>query len=232
MNNKLFIIIPVFNEKTTIEEIIKRVNRASTLEYEKEIIVVDDGSNDGTEEILKNLKQKYNFLLVRHCKNLGKGAAIKTALNKIKEGFVLIQDADLEYNPNDYPKLLQSLNKNHPVVYGSRNLKIRKKGYWIYVLGANFLNFLVNCLFAVKLTDIYTGYKLLPVCLIKNLNLTSQGFNFEMELTVKIIKKGIAIKEVPIDYHPRKFSQGKKIRPWDGFIGLYTIIKYRFKKLK
>jgi len=120
---KLSIIIPVFNEKTTIEEIIQRVITTPTFQYEKEIIVVDDGSNDGTEKILKSLRKKYSFVFLRHSKNSGKGAAIKTALKKVTGDFVLIQDADLEYDPNDYRVLLDAIDKNHPVVYGSRNFQ-------------------------------------------------------------------------------------------------------------
>lgn len=226
---KLSIIIPVFNEAKTIEEMIGRVVKAPSLNFEKEIIIVDDYSNDGTEKILENIKKRYGFSLFRHNKNFGKGAAIKTGLEGVTGDWVLIQDADLEYDPGDYSKLLGALNENSPVIYGSRNLKNQKKGYWHYVLGAKFLNFLLNLLFGSRLTDAYTGYKIFPVSLMKSIFLDSRGFEFEMEVTAKILKKGIGIKEIPINYYPRKFSQGKKIRFRDGLIGIWTIIKYRLK---
>lgn len=226
---KLSIIIPVFNEIKTIEEIIGRAVAAPILDFEKEIIVIDDGSNDGTEIILENIKEKYNFLLLVNPKNSGKGAAIRAGLNKATGDWVLIQDADLEYDPNDYPRLLEVLNKNWPVIYGSRNLEKQNKGYWHYVLGVKFLNFLLNLLFGSRLTDAYTGYKVFSAPLLKSLNLTSQGFEFEAEVTARILKKGISIKEVPIHYYPRNFSQGKKIRSVDGLIAIWTIVKYRIK---
>ena len=132
---KLSIIIPVFNEKKTAEEKIKRLINAPVLNYEKEIIVVDDGSTDGTEKILRSLKERYSFLLLRHPKNLGKGAVIKTGLKKVTGDFVLIQDADLEYDPHDYQKLLDALDANSPIVYGSRNLGQGKRGCFFYYLG-------------------------------------------------------------------------------------------------
>ncbi len=140
---KLSIIIPAFNEESTIEKVIKRVNNALVLNYEKEIIVVDDGSTDKTNKILKNLKNKFNFTLLEHSKNLGKGEAIKTALKEITGGFILIQDADLEYSPQDYPGLLKMLDKNNLVIYGSRNINPENQGYSHYVLGAKFLTFLL-----------------------------------------------------------------------------------------
>lgn len=223
---KLFIIIPVFNEKETIEGAIKRIITASVLNYEKEIIVVNDGSNDGTEKILKHLKKKFNFTLLEHSQNCGKGMAIRTALKKISNGLILIQDADLEYDPRDWPKLLKEMNNpKTTAIYGSRNINPKKRGYLHYVLGVKFLTFLVNLLFKSNLTDIYTCYKLFHSCLIKNILLKSKGFEFEAEITIKFLKKGISIKEVPINYYPRKFGQGKKIRFSDGLIGLWTIIK-------
>lgn len=225
----LSIIIPVFNEAKTIAEVIKRVIAVPVFDWEKEIIVVDDGSNDGTEKILKNLQKKYNFLLLRHSENLGKGAAIKTGLKKVKGDFVLIQDADLEYDPNDYQILLAALDKNSPVVYGSRILGKTKRGNLLYYLGGRFLTLFFNFLFGSKLTDINTGYKLFRTDVLKNINLESNGFEFCEEVTAKILKFGYSIKEVPIHYYPRGHSQGKKIRVKDGLIALLTIIKYRIK---
>ena len=226
---KLSIIIPVFNEKGTVEEIIKRAIAAPVINYEKEIIVVDDGSTDGAEKILKSLKEKHNFLLLCHPKNLGKGAAIKTGLKKVTGDFVLIQDADLEYEPNDYQDLLSALDQNSPVVYGSRNLGKTKRGYFFFFLGGRFLTAFLNIMFGSNLTDINTGYKLFRTDIIKNINLESNGFEFCEEVTAKILKSGYSIKEIPIHYYPRKFSEGKKIQFWDGLIALLVIIKYRIK---
>lgn len=226
---KLSIIIPVYNEKRTIEEVLKRVEQASTLNYEKEIIVVDDCSSDGTSDILEKLKKKFNFVLVRHDKNYGKGKAIKTGLKKVTGNFVLIQDADLEYDPNDYENLLKLADKR-VVVFGSRNINPTGKGYPHYVLGVKILTFLFNLLFKSKLTDIYTCYKLFPANLIKSIPFESSGFEFEAEISARILKRGYQIKEVPIRYYPRKFKEGKKIRPSDGLKGLWTIIKFTLRK--
>jgi len=227
---KLSIIIPTFNEKTTIEEILKRVIRAPVLDYQKEIIIVDDGSTDGTTDILKNLREELDFIYIKHPKNSGKGAAIKTALKEVTGDLALIQDADLEYNPDDYQNLLEAFNQSGSVVYGSRNINPQKKSYFHYFLGVKFLTFLTNLLFKAKLTDVYTCYKLFPASLIKSIPLNSQGFEFEAEITTKILKRGVKIKEIPIDYQPRKFSQGKKIHFQDGLFGLGTIIKYWIKE--
>ena len=229
---KLSIIIPVFNEKETVEEILRRVMAAPALDFQKEIIVVDDGSTDGTERILKKLKEGGNFIFSRHPKNLGKGAAVKTGLKKATGGFILIQDADLEYDPNDYPNLLNALDTTSPVVYGSRSLGLAKRGYFFYYLGGRFLTLFFNLLFGSKLTDINTGYKLFRADIIKNINLESDGFEFCEEATAKILKAGYPIKEIPVRYHPRKFSQGKKVRAKDGLIALWTIIRYRTQRRK
>jgi len=225
---KLSIIIPVFNEKNTIEQILQRVIDAPVFNFEKEIIVVNDGSTDGTSKILKELKNKFDFILLEHSKNQGKGIAVQTALKKVSGDFILIQDADLEYSPQDYPRLLKTVNKDNLIVYGSRNINPENQGYSHYVLGAKFLTFLLNKLFKTKLTDAYTCYKLIPASVIKNIKIKSSGFEFEAEITTKILKKGIPIKEVPIHYFPRKFKQGKKIRFKDGIIGIWTMIKYKF----
>lgn len=226
---KLSIIIPVFNEGKTIEEIIKRVTKAPTPQYEKEIIVVDDGSNDGTEKILKNLAEKFHFIFLQHSKNFGKGSAIKTALKKATGDFILIQDADLEYDPSDYQNLLSALNQNFPIVYGSRNLGKAKRGYFLYFLGGRLLTALLNTMFGSNLTDVTTCYKLFRSDILKKIDLRANGFEFCEEVTIKILKSGYSIKEIPIHYYPRKFSEGKKIRFFHGLIGIWTIIKYRIK---
>jgi len=224
---KLSIIIPAYNEKETIEELLKRVFKAPSLDYQKEVIVVDDASKDGTRELLDNLKNRFNFILLRHSKNKGKGGAIKTALEKVTGDFVLIQDADLEYDPEDYPALLEAIDKEYQVIYGSRNLGKAERGYLLFALAGKSLTFLFNLLYGAKITDINTGYKLFRINIIKNLGLKADGFEFCEEVTARVLRKGYKIKEVPIHYYPRKFSEGKKISFKDGLVAIWTIIKYR-----
>jgi dolichol-phosphate mannosyltransferase len=228
---KLSIIIPVFNERGTIEEVMRRATNAPSLDYEKEIIVVDDKSTDGTKELLEKLKDRFDFILLHHSVNSGKGAAIKTALSSVSGDVVLIQDADLEYDVNDYENLLRIFDKKKtPIVYGSRNLKKDKEySYLTYSLGGKLITFFCNAMFGSKLTDINTCYKLFRSDIIKNMGLKSDGFEFCEEVTVKALKGGYSIKEVPINYCPRKFSEGKKIRFKDGLIALWTVFKHRIK---
>ena len=228
-NKKLSIIIPVFNEEETIEKIVKLVFEANVLGLEKQIIVVDDGSTDSTKGILTELKDRFNLILVNLGKNQGKGAAIRAGLEYANGDLVVIQDADLEYDPNDYENLLREWSREFPVIYGSRVIdKSRRNiGYFHYFLGAKILNFLINILFGSNLTDAYTCYKLFPLEMIKNIPLESRGFEFEAEITTKILKKGIKIKETSISYHPRTFRKGKKIRVKDALIGIFVILKNR-----
>lgn len=231
---KFSIIIPVFNEKETIKKIIERVFKTDCLGLEKEVIIINDGSFDGTQEILENLKRQFNFILINSDedkKNHGKGAAIHTGLKYVSGDFILIQDADLEYSPKDYPVLLEPLiNREASIVYGSRNL-IRNPHFSImYYFGGRFLSFIFNLLFGTKLTDINTGYKVFRIEIIKDVNLKEKDFAFCEEVTAKAIKKGYKIKEVPISYSPRNFKSGKKLKFHDGIIGLWTIIKYKFIK--
>lgn len=225
----LSIIIPVFNEKETLEEVLNRVSAAPVFNYRKEIIVVDDGSTDGTRELLERLKGKFNFVYLRHPANFGKGRAIRTGLEKVSGQLVLIQDADLEYNPLNYQDLLKIFEKNNSIIYGSRNIAPKKRGYFHYVLGVWFLTALVNLLFGSKLTDVYTCYKLFPADLIKLVPLKSNGFEFEAEITAKLLGRGYQIREVAVDYNPRRFKEGKKIRFKDGLKGIWTILRCRFE---
>ena len=227
MNKKLSIIIPVLNEEATLEKILGQVKLAPVFDYEKEIIVVDDGSIDRTAEILGSVKDKFNLIVLKHERRQGKGMALRTGLESVTGQAVIIQDADLEYDPNDYQNLLKVFEETGSVVYGSRNINPDKRGYSHYVLGSWLLTKVNNLLFNSKLTDTYTCYKLFPSNLIKSISLKSNGFEIEAEMTAKILKRGEDIKEVPINYNPRKFKEGKKIRFKDGLLGLWTIIKYR-----
>lgn len=226
----LSVVIPVFNEKNTISEILKRIERVNLgeLGFDKEVIIVDDGSGDGSREILKNFEDRYK--IVYHKKNQGKGAAVRTGLEIASGDYVIIQDADLEYDPQDYKKLLDfALKNNAEVVYGSRRLNLRNKpSYSSYYWGGIILNWLTNLILGIKITDESTCYKLFKTEVIKSIPLKCKRFEFCAEITAKISKRGIKIYEVPISYSPRHIEEGKKIRWRDGLIALWTLIKYKF----
>ena len=226
---KLSIIIPVYNEEKTLKEIIDRVKRVKLSNITKEIIVVDDFSKDDTRNILSKIK---GIKKVYHKKNMGKVAAIKTGLKNSTGDLVLIQDADLEYNPSDYPKLLKPIMQNKTkVVYGSRFEVIRKNLKYMYKLhyiGNLFLTFLTNLLYNTRITDMETGYKLLRKEVIDGITIKANGFDFEPEITAKLLKKGYKIIEVPIGFVGRHFDEGKKITWIDGIKAVYYLLKYRF----
>jgi len=226
---KLSVIIPVYNEEKSILKVIDKVKKTKLRGIAKEIIIVDDFSSDGTRRILEKLSGLKVFF---HQKNMGKGSAIRTALKHATGDIVLIQDADLEYDPKEYRKLLGPIVKGKAkVVYGSRLASIRKnlkKMYKLHYFGNLFLTVITSVLYGAKITDMETGYKVFRKEVIKNMNLKAKRFDFEPEITAKILKKGYKITEVPIDFMGRKFSEGKKITWKDGVKALYYLIKYRF----
>lgn len=225
---KLSVVIPVYNEVKTIEKIISRVQKVP---LEKEIIIVDDGSTDGTHKKLKKInKRSKDVKIFYHKRNKGKGAALRTGFNKVKGDVVIIQDADLEYNPKEYPKLLQPILDNRAdVVYGSRFLggPHRVLFFWHYV-GNKFLTLLSNLVTNINLTDMETGYKAFKSQVLNDITLKSNRFGFEPEFTVKIAKRGYRIYEVPISYSGRNYSEGKKITWKDGILAIFTILWFRF----
>ncbi len=224
----LSIIIPVFNEKNTIKTILEKVLKFKSLE--KEVIIVDDCSNDGTTEIIKNLENaNTEIIFVKHTKNQGKGAAIKTGLSVAKNELILIQDADLEYDPSDYDELLKPLLSNDAdVVFGSRFLgggTVRVHLFWNF-LANKILTLITNIFVNMNFTDIETGYKVFRSDAIKSIKLRENSFGIEPEITIKLAKKKFKFYEVPISYYGRNYDEGKKIRIIDAFIAVYCIFKY------
>lgn len=223
----LSVIVPVFNEVRTIEEIIARVQKTGLV---NEIVVVDDGSTDGTREILKKLDHQKLIRLILHKKNQGKGAAIRSGLQITKGDLILIQDADLEYDPRDYSSLLQPIQEGlADVVYGSRFLGAARRPILFWNMLANkILTLATNILYNNILTDMETGYKLFKREVVEGMKLHARRFEFEPEFTAKILKKRVKIYEVPIRFTPRFYDEGKKIKMKDAFEAMWALIKYRF----
>lgn len=226
---KLSIIIPAYNEEKTIALALDALAAARLGEWEREIIVVDDGSRDATSAILR---ERRDVTVLSHAANQGKGAAIRTGLAEAVGDAVIIQDADLEYDPADIPRLLAALSETGAdAVYGSRNLVPDRRGYPHYVLGVAVLTECINLLFGSRLTDAYTGYKLFRTSVLKELGIASAGFEFEAEATCRLLQQGYKIREIAIRYNPRPFSEGKKIRFRDGITGLRMIFRIWRRKM-
>ncbi|MEK6847071.1 MAG: glycosyltransferase family 2 protein [Nanoarchaeota archaeon] len=228
--NKISIIIPVYNEEKTVEMVVNSVFAVKIPNYEKEIIIVNDASTDNTSRLLKKLKIKHKKLIIlNHKINSGKGSAILTASRAVTGKIVVIQDADLEYDPQDIPKLVKCYDA-YPgsVVYGSRELKKNDYSYVSYLMGNKLLNFLTNLLYKVNISDMETCYKLLPAEIFRKLDLKSNSFDIEPEITAKVGLMGLKIREVPINYRPRSKKEGKKIRWIDGVIALKVLFLLRF----
>lgn len=226
---KLSVIVPVYNERNTVVEILRRM-RAVDLPFDREFIVVDDGSDDGTHQVLGQLGDS-TVKILTHPQNRGKGAAIRTALEHVTGDLVLIQDADLEYDPDDWPKLLAPMLKGRAqVVYGSRVTGERRNMLYLHLLGNKMLSLTTNVLYNTTLSDMETCYKLFDREVLQGITLRSDRFDFEPEVTAKVLRKGIRIYEVPISYAGRELDEGKKITWRDGYAALFALVKYRFVK--
>jgi glycosyltransferase involved in cell wall biosynthesis len=225
--HKLSVIVPVFDERNTVVEIVRRM-RAVELPVELEIVIVDDGSTDGTRDVLRQLGDS-TVHVVMHDRNQGKGAAIRTGLASVTGDLVLVQDADLEYDPEDWPKLLNPILRGKArVVYGSRFTGERRNMLFLHWIGNRFLSLTTNVLYNTTLSDMETCYKLFDRTVLDGITIRASRFEFEPEITAKILRRKIRIYEVPISYTGREFDEGKKITWRDGFIALWTLVKYRF----
>ena len=223
----LSVVIPVYNEVGNIGEIIKRVQAQKLA---NEIIVVDDGSGDGTRDLLKELDGRKKVRVILHERNQGKGAAVVTGLKAAKGSILLIQDADLEYDPRDYPQLIKPIEEGiADVVYGSRFLggPHRVAMFW-HMIANKMLTAMTNILYDTILTDMETGYKVFRREVVDGMKIRARRFDFEPEFTAKVLKRHYRIFEVPITFNPRDYSQGKKIKLADAFAAVWTLIKYRF----
>ncbi len=223
---EISVIIPAYNEKATIQQVIELVQQ---MPYTKEIIVVDDCSTDGTRAILEQSAWPENVHICYHAKNMGKGAAIRTGVQHVTKDVVVIQDADLEYDPKDLDVVLKPiLDGKADVVYGSRFLGIHRAFLFWHYMGNKLLTFITNLLYNNMLTDMETGYKAFRTPILKSITIRSNRFDFEPEITAKVLKRHYRIYEVPIYYRGRDFEEGKKITWRDAFPALWALIKYRF----
>jgi glycosyltransferase involved in cell wall biosynthesis len=226
---KLTIIIPVYNERETLSEILSQVRAVELTAVEKEIIVVEDGSTDGSRDLLIEEAKAGDLLVLYHKHNRGKGAAVRTAIERASGDLILIQDADLEYDPRDYPSLIQPIIEGRvTVVYGSRFLGPRKAMLFWHMLGNKLLTLTTNILYNAILSDMETCYKCFRADVVKDIPLRSRRFEFEPEVTAKVLKRGHRIFEVPISYYGREYHEGKKIGWRDAPLAFWTLIKYRF----
>lgn len=221
---RISVIIPVYNECNTVE---KAINKILAVECEKEIIVIDDGSNDGTKEVLNKFSNKAQIYY--HERNLGKGAAIRTALQYVKGDIVIVQDADLEYPPEQYPMIIKPIVEgNADVIYGSRFIGTHRVFMFWHYLGNKLLAYLANLLYNTMLSDIETGCKVFKKTVFNEITIRSNRFEFEAEITAKIFKKKFRVVEMPITYYGRSYSEGKKITWRDAIPAIWALIKYRF----
>jgi glycosyltransferase involved in cell wall biosynthesis len=223
---KLSVVMPAYNERGTIEEMIRRV---LVIKVRIELIVVDDGSTDGTRELLVALQRELGFVLLLQPKNAGKGSALRRGFAAVTGDLVVIQDADLEYSPEEFPELIELICEGRAdVVYGSRFLGRHRVFLFTHYLGNCLLTLLTNVLYNTMLTDMETCYKVMRTSVLRSMTLRSDGFGIEPELTAKIFKRGYRVYEVPITYDGRNYEEGKKITWRDGVVALWVLLKYRF----
>jgi glycosyltransferase involved in cell wall biosynthesis len=225
----LSVVVPVFNERNTVGEIIRRMRQVE-LPVDLEIIVVDDASSDGTDKVLATLEDS-TVRVIGHDVNQGKGAAIRTALQHARGDLVLVQDADLEYDPDDWPRLLNPILRGKArIVYGSRFTGERKNMLFWHWVGNRFLSLVTNVLYNTTLSDMETCYKLFDRQVLDGITIESSRFEFEPEITAKVLRRGHRIYEVPISYAGREFDQGKKITWRDGATALWTLVRFRVRR--
>lgn len=230
-SQKISVIIPVYNEINTLDEILKKIQAALLQGLEKEIVLVDDRSTDGSREFLQELSEKTEYKVCFHSKNQGKGAAIRTAVKQATGDIIIIQDADLEYDPADYEDLIKLILENRAdVVYGSRlsGGKPSRSFKFSHYIGNKVLTFITNLLYDSTLTDMETCYKAFKAEVIKNIDIKSDRFDFEPEITAKVLKKKYRLYETSISYYGRDYDEGKKITWKDGISALIALVKYRF----
>ncbi len=222
---KLSIIMPVYNEENTIKQIIKEV---LAVDIDKEIIIVDDNSKDNTRKIIEEEINGDNIIKIYHSKNLGKGAAIRTGIKAVSGDIVIIQDADREYDPRDYHNLIKPILEDRcDVVYGSRFLGVQSAMFFWHFVGNKLLTLVTNILYNTLINDMETGYKVFKTEVIKSINIKANRFDFEPEITAKLLKRKFKIQQLPITYTARTYKEGKKITWRDGVSALWTLIKYR-----
>jgi glycosyltransferase involved in cell wall biosynthesis len=225
-NPLLSVVMPVYNERATIEEMIRRV---LSVKLRIELIVVDDASKDGTSDILQSLQQELGFRLLRQPRNAGKGAALRRGFEAVTGDIVVIQDADLEYSPEEFPDLIELICLGRAdVVFGSRFLGRHRVFLLTHYLGNRLLTFIANVLYNTMLTDMETCYKVMRIDVLRSMTLRSNGFGIEPEITAKVFKRGYRVYEIPITYDGRGYDEGKKITWRDGFVALWVMLKYRF----
>jgi glycosyltransferase involved in cell wall biosynthesis len=225
-NPLLSVVVPVYNERATVEEIIRRI---LAVPLRIELIVVDDGSKDGTRELLSALRERHDFRLIFQDRNQGKGAALRRGFQEVSGDIVIIQDADLEYSPEEYPQLIELICQGRAdVVFGSRFLGRHRVFLFTHYLGNRLLTGITNVLYNTMLSDMETCYKVMRTDVIRSMTLRSDSFGIEPELTAKIFKRGYRVYEVPITYDGRGYEEGKKITWRDGVVALWVLLKYRF----